>query len=275
MSRRTPWGRQKPPPWAQLDPDSPKAKGLVFAGLCTEGSGGPVDLVGRLPLTLKGAASWDVGAGSAVRRLVTSAAGAGADAVVPPPFKLQPPITIVWKGTRLGTPTNSSGLFGVCHNTGNSAPFLSYSVNVDPGTATSIRLEFNNAGSFANGATVAGLSNGPIWFAATFAPGSQALYLNDPRTPAGTGSNALTSITYGATASVYFGNFPGVSRNPNVAHEYGLIYGRLLSAAELEALYFEGPYDLALAPPTRRYPVPAGGGPGPAPQCPAALLMCC
>ena len=54
--------------------------------------------------------------------------------------------------------------------------------------------------------------------------------------------SSSTAITgdpvYGATALVAFGDYTGPpSRNPNVLHDYGLIYNRLLTSSEIIPRY--------------------------------------
>lgn len=179
-------------------------------------------------------------------RLISNAAARGVLATCPANLKVNPPLTLVWQGMRLGTPDGFGYIFGINANTnGASSPFnaalISFNTNATQwsffcSTSTgSINLE-GDFGAVPSSGTVQlaitwgstpGFSNCPILG-----------YLNGVSTGSGITQSGGT-ISYSSTSQLSFGGYP--SLNSNVGHDFGLIYKQALDPGILKWLAAE-PY---------------------------------
>lgn len=132
------------------------------------------------------------------------------------------------------------------------------------GSGAHFQFSWNDGASFKFYDGVATAVVGEFWIAATLtADGSSSFYANNPWSPTATASALGGTISYGATSLLSLGNYSGINRNSNCDHEYGLIYNRVLSPAELAGISTD-PWAIVLPPTTRRYVgVGSGGGGGP------------
>jgi hypothetical protein len=173
----------------------------------------------------------------------TLAVKQGYVATCPTALRLQMPFTLVWLGWTFGVPNGNATIFGVNYDTAGSSPYLAYALFLD--ALGHISLFTNNGALQQVNWSSDPTNTGRTWIAATVASGSQALYVNDPVTPKGTGSSSGT-IQYGATAPLSFGEPTNASTTRQMAR-YGLIISGVCTSAELKWLYdfgetlFSGP----------------------------------
>jgi hypothetical protein len=212
------------------------AAGLVGAWAWPGGYG--QDMVGFAHLSPVGAVTYDGATG-----LRTIGAGVTYECTVPAGLKLQPPLSILWQGwvPQGGSRTGSAGIFGVSYSSVSStSPYACYGIGTN-GTGAPVGW-LNSAGSFsASGAGVFPPAGNLIWACLTISASTTVVYygsLNGFSTPgSGTG---VAAITYGAGSLLNFGSAAGWSRDSNIIHEYGYIFNRELSLAELKWYYSNG-----------------------------------
>jgi len=214
----------------------PQAYGLVGAWAWQGGRG--TDAIGTCPLAPNGSVGYD-----SARGLITDAASANYQAVSTPALRLALPLTFVWNGynsPNAGARTANAEIFGVTYANTSTSPFCAYEFAVGSNTGQGF-IDCNTGGTFqqVGSCAIGTTANTPVWLAGTMKSGTQTLYMNDPTTPAATASNA-GAITYGTSPLVFFGGPTYSARDAAVIHDYGLIYNRALSVAELGWLYRQG-----------------------------------
>ncbi len=217
----------------KLNKGHPRAAGLIAAYAFPSGYG--QDLVGFSHLTTKtGTISYD-----GIRGLIThiSSTTTGLQGIASASLKFPTTATLVWQGTNFGSPNNSAGIFGVTYDNTGSSPYYGYAFQYN--TPPQVAMYWNN-GSLQSASWNQGMPSGSNWVAGTITSGSQKLYVNDPITSIAS-NTATGTISYSSSAQVFFGTPAAFSgRNPDLAHEYGLIYNRILTNKELAWLLTNG-----------------------------------
>jgi hypothetical protein len=234
------WGRTKPPL------GTPIQRGLLGlrAALMPSHGGGDVFDQDNLRLTLGGGAVWGIGPNG--YRIVCSGNNARAAATASDVWKPALPFTYIFAGEVLATPANGGeSYFGVAHNNSVSPPYVSWSVDI---ASSALRAYFNDGSSITNINTGALPSVGKFWAAVVMANGDQRLYYNSTGSPAATGTVAITSLAYGATAQLHIGEaWNNQNRNPGFALDYAYLFNGVLPTAAMSRIY-DDPYSL-FAPP--------------------------
>jgi hypothetical protein len=241
--RIIPWTR-KPPLGYGVNWSHPLANGLLAFLACNEGGGAPVDLCYGLNLAPNAAGNGTWGQDKNGRVYTTNSAGIGATVAAPSYLQIQPPMTLVWSGNLLGTPSNQTPIFGVTYTNAFTNPYHGYILIGS--IAPSYLLAFTyNTGS-GNYTTVSSgtLSYGPFWLAGTITSSAQALYVNNPWVAAATKAQAITTIAYASPELVVGTATFQSAYSSSSSHSYGLIYNRILTSAELNQLYTYGPWGM-------------------------------
>jgi hypothetical protein len=253
VRRIIPWTR-KPPVGYGLNWSHPLAQGLLAFFPCNEGGGSPVDLCQGLALTKNSiGGTWGQDQNGTV--YTTNAGSAGATVVAPAYLQIQPPLTFVWSGNILGTPSNTATVFGITYSNTSTSPFSAFYCMLYSTLYFSMQFSYSASAQTTINSAVQSL--GPNWFAGTITSSAQALYVNNPWVAAGSKSQAITTTAYTANSLVTLGvpSYQGLTNASS--HSYGLIYNRILSNAELNQLYTFGPWGM-IAPAQNQRSLPSG-----------------
>lgn len=200
---------------------------LIEGWRINETSGSTIaGLRGVLDLTLDGG-SFEPGTyGSSY---LCDANGDKATATAPDELRLQPPLSFVIHGRRIGIPTNNASFGGLYHNAAIADPFTAYAVGF--GGSLVMRLLVNDDGVAEIGTSVATVPlNQDLQLAAIIdSNGDGALYLDG--TSVATVSIA-GAIEYGADAPMIIGSSVS-GRNTNFRYTSAGVWSGVLTAQEL------------------------------------------
>ena len=237
---------------------NPLAAGCVAAWSWPNGNG--IDSVGGLNLNPTSTATNSNCVASSLDGalgLITnnSSKSSGYYAPCPVGLQLTGDLTIVWQGTQLyTTPSNGTNLqyaniFGVMPNNTGAGPYESYMLGINSGGANYF-FQIDPSGSYQSTSTSGGTNlvsiNTSVWLAGTnsYSAHTAFCYINSPVSAGTINYSTSHNISYGGSVpSIMFGDIGFTSagaRNPGVAHDYGLIYNRILSTNELAWLYGKG-----------------------------------
>lgn len=222
------------------------ATGLLSAYLFNEGGGRRVnDIAGIDHLETwgpsgAGSPTWDT-----ARQVLDQTTGVYA--VASPRLKINPPLSIAWRGYITGNAAAFAGIFGLSENGTNANPYTSYVLSFDNTATPVVTCYFNRGGTFtaiiAPGVTGASLATGRpslIVFTAD-ASNNQKLYSNDAaEISSGTYSWSTTQYQSSARVSLGAGNTSDTG-NAVARADFGLIWNRALTRDEISELYRE-PY---------------------------------
>jgi len=221
------------------------ATNLLSAYLLNEGGGrrvndiAGVDHLENWGATGSGNPTWDSG-----RQVLDQTTGVYA--VASPRLKINPPLSIAWRGYVTGNSAAYGGIFGVSENGSNANPYTSYVLSFDNTATPVVACYFNRGGTFtaviATGVTGASLATGrPSLIVFTAYDGVQKLYVNDAN-EISSGTYAWTTTQYQSTARISFseGNSADVG-NSVLRADFGMVWNRVLSRDEVSELYRE-PY---------------------------------
>lgn len=213
-----------------LNRSHPLSEGLV-ACFVPDGRAGMRDLVRGVRLASVGSA-----------KIVSNVAGNAADCnaaprgyqiTAPQHLKYNYPITIVWAGVPLQTMA-SARLFGIDLNNTGAAPYVSYTLGTN-GSGV-FNSDYGNSASFT---TITGSTNSSAWVgkfvvaAVSIRVGGSTLYVNGKSEATG---SVATNPTFTSTSQVSIGRFSNSSTSGQAQCNIGLMYNRVLSAAEHRAL---------------------------------------
>jgi hypothetical protein len=238
------YGSFKPPIDAALDWGHPLARGLVSAFLCNGGAP-PRDLVTGTQL-IPGTSSARGNEGGFYSG--TGGGTNGAGAVAPSQLQLTTH-TFLWRGRHYGGENITLPYFGLLFDNANSSPFFSAGIGPDSNvSADNVCVFFNNGSTFVDLSINVSLStryNKPLQFVGCYKPGFQALYDNGVLVGSGTDASVTT---YGATAPFCMvGNIYSNNQWTNAEAHLGLMWNRILTAAEVAWLQVE-PYAMFVPP---------------------------
>lgn len=220
--------RWTPDPSTSVDWSHPLATGLMTAQVCVGSD--VVDLTDLAAMTRSGAPTRGVtrfGAGQ-----VNDAANEGAILTVGTahPLCLQPPLTFMWVGARVGVPSSDCWLWGVIYSNNDSSPYLSYGFQF--GGSAELWVAANDGGSFIHD-SLGTLAVGPhVLVGVLNAGGGSVGYIDGvPTNNTGTGG-----IAYSATSSLSLCAYPTTSRPTNCTTNFATIWNRALNANEVAVL---------------------------------------
>lgn len=243
----------KPPCGLQINRGNSIGQGLICAVLADEYGGVPHDLVTGLPLSFVGSAGWAYGAPGVGINCLNS--GDGAIATAGGLLRsITDQCTIAFRGRVYSGTTNFPPVFGVMYSLVYADPYTCYVF--DRGSdGTKIRLVWNSGG-------IQNVREGtPTAF-----DGSERLYVGVIR-----GNSKVSELfenngvslssgannfgpTFTSTSTLVLGDLgtgSGSARNSNILFNYGLIWDRALSVADVQRLYQE-PYCFLQPPPRIR-----------------------
>lgn len=224
----------------------PLAVGCVAFWPFNEPDGDAVDIVQGIRLTRQTSAGRTTGQYGRAGNCSGSQVGFAATA--PQSLRLNVPITIACVVRYLGTPSNSTEIFGVTQNNTASGYYLAYSIGVSGGG--NLVLDYNNGSSYRGvfTSTAATLNQGDaIAMVALITPTTADLYRNGVLIGQDVGFTGNPS--YDATATVVAGFFPAVSRDANIAFMGGGIWSRTWSLRQIQD-FTADPFRL-IRPPSR------------------------
>jgi hypothetical protein len=174
---------------------------------------------------------------------------------IPTWLKIQPPITLIWLGRYLGTPSaNNGSFFGVNYSNPGGAPFDCFNFQIDG--SNTMQFYFNDSGTRRNLSITASFGTTRHLLGGVISPtkidgSNYALSYLDGTAISGYSAASITAVNYSATSMMAMG-YAG-----NCIHELACIYNRVLSVPELRWLQAE-PYDLFEFPRrVRRLTIPA------------------
>jgi hypothetical protein len=223
--------RLTPPPWARPDPGHPLSARLVACHVPV-GRLGAIDLCGGPTLPTIGNPPWSLtGFG---RALSSNAAATGYQFTHGTTGKLaiQPPLTIMWVGSYLGSAAGDSIIYGGSVNMVSTAPYFSYAISFG-GSASSWAFYGQTGGTFLeiDGGAASSLPN-PVVLAITVTTSATTLWANGVRVTSGSG---VASITYPSTSTFCFGN-GSLGGSGSGASNMGAVWNRALTDGEIEKL---------------------------------------
>ncbi len=190
-------------------------------------------------MSSSGAVSYDGASG-----LLTNTASTATcyQATCPAGLRL-PSLSVVWQGTQLGTPSNFSRIFGCSYDNTEVSPYSSWNLGVD--NAPNYALTFSSTGlGFARAVstTPAAAVGSPVFLVGRLNPAASGgeIFVNGSATSAS--ATLITGVSYGTNPLLTFGEPPSLepTRSPMVAHDYALIYNRIISTVEMARLYASG-----------------------------------
>ncbi len=220
--------RQKPPVGTPLAPGHPLRSGLMYFVPCWESSGAPFDIVGRLTHSLNASAAWATeaspGSGQAFN---CNASSAGAYAALPASLQLPWPVTILTRVALTGTPVGGGNCWcGAFVGSG----VVAYGILNNTNGTGAVRLRYRSAAATETYIPGYTLTTAYTSLAFVITAASSSFYVNGSLF--GTQSFAASNCNY-AAGYVGVGNNPDQSGTPGVSVDYGAIYSRALSAAEI------------------------------------------
>jgi hypothetical protein len=216
---------------ARVNAGHPQAAGLISALLPIAGVGA-VDLTSGERHSLRGAP--DHGATTYGYGMTNPAAGDGTDYTIGSSHKLalQPPLSFMWVGDKVGNPDPNSLMFGVYYDNASGSPFTCYGLGFD-GAATGMRCpEGNSAGTYVGFATFTTPGSGPHVYICVIDPGGIQGWDNGVQQVTNSG---WSSINYSATSGFTFHNHP-TARAVGHTATFGAVWNRSLSANEIGEL---------------------------------------
>jgi len=221
------------PPAPIFNPRSPLAMGCVAFWPFHEGNGDAVDIVRGVRLAPQTSAVRETGeygpAGNCVGNQV------GFNVRCPEHLRLAWPMTIACSVRYVGTPTNGSIILSILHNETASFPFISCSIEIGSGNFT---LAGNSGGStFFDGSGTAPTVGVVTNLVASVTPAARRLWVDGVLRSHVVGSTS--NPTYGATATVSAGFYPGVSRNSNLRFHGGGIWNREWTHSDVMAFQLD------------------------------------
>lgn len=166
--------------------------------------------------------------------MVSDVAGNGAYLTVGTthPLARDTGLTVMWVGTKDGTPTASACIYGAAHNNTGAAPIFSWMIGYD--ASGNFLLSWNVSGT-ASSVTGPAASDGPHVIVAQF-PRAAIPTLWVDGTSATTGGTSVTTIQYASTAYVSMGYFASAARNPMVTTNFAAVWNRGLEKSEIKKL---------------------------------------
>lgn len=246
------WGNRRPPFGTPIDRSHPLAQKLLAAYTFHAGVGANVfnsasPLGPTLPFSL--APTWSAAG------LVTNTAGAGAQATTPAFLKINPPLTMYWRGQALAAPVANVRLFDVHVNATNTAPFVGYAVGYN--STGDLVFAWNDGTIRTLISSAADPTAGQVYSLAgtlqkSTVTGDAGIFYQDRKVVASTALNIPTTITYTAGSVTIVGQPSWFNTvNSNHVHHAAYIWSRVLSPEEIAWLDLE-PYALF------QYPTGAG-----------------
>jgi hypothetical protein len=214
------WGSRKPPFGTPVDRSHPLSQGLIGCFPLNEGGGGSVgDAVYGDTAAFHGA-SWSPRGG-----VDCTAASAGVYSAAPARLRIQPPLTVMWRGVNIALAATAGMEFLEISYATSGSPFIAYGFWGAAGAA--LTLAYNSAGSTVQ----VGFGTAPgvgraFALAGTIAPGFSAAYVDGSRKATAAGA---TSINYGSGSQLLFGVYTGETGPAGVIHDCGYIWQGVLT----------------------------------------------
>lgn len=207
----------------------------VFAAPIWEGAGNIRDYTPHkldLPPSVT-PATWET---SLRGHVVRSNSGSEAFQTTTPEYlKLGFPVTVFMGITRVSAPTINAALFGVLPNDSGASPFTSF-IFGSSGTATRVRFDINNGGSFKalfNSLDAMNCSVGETCdYGVIIKSGDSTAYLNGVL--AATDASTFSDPTFTSTSLTTFGDGVNAARDAGVDFHYGYILDGECSEAQLQ-----------------------------------------
>lgn len=234
----------KPPQGTQVDWSNPLTSGLIMALFCNEVAGTVNDPVSGIVLTPDANARW--GAGQyGIAAVTNNASGARFSGLLPDSLKVQPPATLIWSGSFLGTPTNSAQVVGNMYDNVPTPPYGQLGMLIDASKFIGMFYGVSAGSNNIIFSTAVATNKGRTWFAATASSNAQAIYVDNPIVPANTATTPISSWVYTSTSDFGLGTVAGIpTRNGACSHDYCFMWNRVLTTNELMSIYMN-PWQLA------------------------------
>jgi hypothetical protein len=203
---------------------------MLMSAIVVE-AGSFVDLAGGVQLPVNVAPPHTVNGWG--RGMGNTAAGEGAFLTIGTSHRLclQPPLSLMWVGSRDGTPDDFADLFGVILD---ANPYFCYGLGFETSPSTRMKFAYNDSGSsYYNAQTTAALPAGPQVAVGVLPRGNgSALYANGT---VATG-NTCNVIGYTSTAIFIIAGSNLLGRATRATTNFGAVWNRELSAGEIVQL---------------------------------------
>lgn len=221
------------PPAPAFNPRSPLAMGCVAFWPFHEGNGDAVDIVRGVrmaPQTSAVRATGEYGpAGNCVGNQV------GFSVQTPEHLRLRWPMTLACSVRYVGTPDGHSVPFGITHNTSNSSPWQSFSIDFFGGV---FRIIGNSGGNSFNDSSSIAPAVGVVYnLVASVTPAARRFWIDGVLRSHVVGSTS--NPTYGATSEVSAGFSGGGFRNANIRFHGGGIWNREWTHSDVMAFQLD------------------------------------
>lgn len=222
----------------------PLVQGLLSAYLLNEGGGNRVnDLIGVDHLTNWGATGSGTPAWNNARRTLDQTTGLYGTASAR--LKINPPVSIAWRGFITGNAAAYGSVFGVSENDTSANPYTSYLIAFDNASPPKLVAYYNRSGTFTgiiSSVSGASLNTGkPVLLVFTGIDGAQRLYADGVEIASSIGT-AWTVTQYQSSARISFSASNTADPGNSVLQgDYGMIWNRVLTRSEILELT-QNPY---------------------------------
>jgi hypothetical protein len=148
-------------------------------------------------------------------------------------------VSVLWSGSFLGTPSGSSCIGGLTHNSTNAAPYVFCELKRRAGSSDTIYLNSNVGGLDRQLLSpVTTYTTGDFTIVGTVKDGEQVLYIKNGRATTELVAQAAQAgaVTAGATSRFEIGESLNATRNPNSDCAIMLTWNRVLTPVEAKSV---------------------------------------